>query len=259
MYSNSIFVAATASPKQGDVSATATLPLPLDPDKKYEMSLIYCSFVPVWNVLDDLHMTYSGSDVEATIHLKFDDVFNSNIQNMIEAIAAKLVEEFGADMKQTRTKVKIQKTVSTTTGITYQLKLTKQSKLELSPALAELLGLPETLVNDEEKKVKAFTMKPALPRRAVNQDIYCVSCDELVENFVTRNGCTAKIVHFLHVPNVDNPKKHHHFNTTPSYHLLKDDIRLPQLHFRLLSEDGSPIVIDSPQFYVLAHLRWREF
>ena len=60
MYSNSIYVAATASPKQGDVSATATLPIPLDPSKHYEMSLVYCSFKPEWYVLDDLHLTITN-------------------------------------------------------------------------------------------------------------------------------------------------------------------------------------------------------
>lgn len=232
-----LFISANSDAADGSVSASVRLPIPLE--GKYELALLYCEFVPDWNSLTELRMTYSNDDGKQTI--QFEDMVTEDLATFIAELSEQLAAVYGRDMRQTKCKVRIESARDK-----YVLSLQKNSTLKLSKNLSSLLGLPRVITSDDTNLNKEF--RPEVPHDVF--DKYCLSCDELKPNFMASNGSMLRSLHFIPAA----PFEKFSSSTLPVYHPLKDATLLHTLNIRLLSDDGQPIYSYS-HFYVHLHIR----
>jgi hypothetical protein len=264
MNKDEFYCMAVADQQRSDVGATVILPTPLDSTKyRYDISLIFCSFVPTWETLTDMWLVVDGIkkeeadeqtgteslSVSSESYINFQDLAFLEPKYILREIQYQLAEQFGESMSK-GTPVKLMG--DTLSG--WILKINKNTKVQLSNTLAALLGQHHALSNDTSN-FKEFIVNPRpYPNRAL-EDAYYVTCDQMSPNCVSYYGGVGKVLDFIHLPASWQNRLVEHKSLEKSYHPLIDDILHSKLDIRLIKRDGSPILIRNSEFYVLIHVR----
>jgi hypothetical protein len=272
MNKDEFYCVAVADQQRSDVGATVILPTPLDSTKyRYDISLVFCSFVPTWDTLTDMWLTVNNikktvekskettkeepkdevSEVPTTRvpTIIFENLAFLEPRYILREVQNQLAEQFGESMDK-GTPVKLME--DTNKG--WILKVNKNTKVEMSKTMAALLGQNNLLSNDTNDVVK-FSIRPrSYPNRAL-EDTYYVSCDQMISNCVSYYGGISKVLDVVHLPMSWQNRLVEHRSFDQSYHPLMDDILHSKLDIRLISRDGSPIALKNPEFYALIHVR----
>ena len=66
---------------------------------QYEVALCYVSFIPKWDVLDDLFMVYYD-DKGTRETILFDNMFCANSEAVIEDMSNELADKYGTDFRK---------------------------------------------------------------------------------------------------------------------------------------------------------------
>jgi hypothetical protein len=283
MENNNFYCVASPRGASRKVEASITFPRPLD--ASYEIALVYCSFLPSSGSITEIWLraksikrpsakkgdkksdekseekgdekgdekSDEGSDEkseEITWFINFDDVpAHIPLTFVVPAIAKKIVEEVGNNLSE-GTPVKI---YDAGKFMGWWLKVQKYTEIELSPSLAAILGQSTLITNDGSSTIQL----PVNPHENAGSDIienvYYLTCNQLQPNCITEFGGATRL---LDVVPIDDQNRIVRYSPSERvYQSLTDDIHHPRVSVELINRDGLPVFVDSPQFYVLLHLR----
>lgn len=244
---DSFYVDGTANSDGNCVEAIVRLPFNFNTSKeRYSVSLVYCSFAPEWSQIDNLWMKYTDNQGDTDITI-FRNVYASDAEAVLHSLKMQLQAKYGSDMRHSPIKIEL-------ADDTFVLKLRKSSTLEISDKLAGILGLETDYENASETtmmKIQGQSLNLDFVR-PISQDVYYVTCDQLKNNCLSKNN---RLLDMIHIPYADHNKLVQHRNSVLRYERLEDDNHLFCLRIRLLNSDGEKIFINSPQFFVLLHIR----
>jgi hypothetical protein len=277
MESEHFYCVASSQSDSNKIEASVTFPRPLD--TSHEIAVVYCSFRPnsgtrtdIWVRAKSIKQTTShdaakevstptsddeekeGSTAmeEESWIVNFDDVpANIPLSFVVPAISKKLVEEVGNNMSE-GTPLKI---YDAGKFMGWWLKIQKYTEIELSPSLAGILG-QSTLINNNGRSLLQLPINPQENSYAgsdVTDNVYYLTCNQLQPNCITDFGGATRLLDAIPIGSPDRVVTH-----TPSgliYQPLADDILHPKVNITLINRDGLPVFADSPQLYVLLHLR----
>lgn len=229
--------------------AKVLFPSPINLSKsKYEVALVYCSFIPKWDTLDDLYMIYAPDEGERQSIL-FDEIFCGSSEAAISEMSSQLEERFGVDFRENRCLIVLDQK----DGV-YRLSLRKRSSLFLSPQLANILGLPTVLRNETEKK-KRYIITPNKYLRYIDDDFYYITSDQVKENCISDILPPIGILSFVHLTDASKKTYVSHYPPTLQYFELKEANLLQEFTIEVLKNDGTQIFDPLPQFIALLHFR----
>jgi hypothetical protein len=272
MNKDEFYCVAVADQQRSDVGATVVLPTLLDSTKyRYDISLIFCSFVPTWDTLTDMWLTVNNikksaekstkeepkdevSEVSPTTRVPtiiFENLAFLEPKHILREVQNQLAEQFGESMDK-GTPVKLME--DTANKGLWILKVNKNTKVEMSTTMAALFGQNQLLSNDTNDVVKFVVRPKSYPNRAL-EDVYYVTCDQMISNCVSYYGGIGKVLDVVHLPTSWQNRLVEHRSFDRSYHPIIDDILHSRLDIRLISRDGSPISQKNPEFYALIHVR----
>ena len=257
---SNFFISALADTKQSFVEAEVPLPLPFDSRRKYEVALVYCTFSRDWGVAPlsterefNLHMTYIDTEANASEKILFNDIPQTAAEEVGEKNGVQLEQLFGSNMAK-GTAVKLAKNRETKS---LELKLAVNSELILSPDLAELLGLYEEIVNTTNMPlVLEVVLEPEMFAKAVDTDVYYITCDELAPNLVSHRSASLGVLDFVYAPYAATKESIiQHYPNSRVYHSISDESHPLVLHFRVLNGEGDGVQVKTPQLFLLLHVR----
>ena len=248
MNKQSFYCAARATPESRDISATVRLPWLINTDN-YELALVYFSAKPTWETISKLSLTHESLTTKQLETVSFDHIPVLPPDVFLHVLSRELEQKFGSNMS-TGTVAKIQRNKNGS----FTLKVGKKTKLKLSPVLAQILGVNQTIPNDTNSP-SSIALKPKMVQDAMEDQIYYVSCDEIATNY-SSNGLSLRILDVIQM-NQHNTVSNQR-STLHQYCPLEGNI-LTSLTFRLLKRSGEPILSIQnhlqTDFYVLVHLR----
>jgi hypothetical protein len=251
------YCASGSTEEQKHVGATFTFPTPLDTTKdRYEIALIYSSFVPTWDTLTDVWLSVYFTDFTtkkpAEEFVEFTDFAYLPSNYVLPVIQDALGKRFGFRM-DTGTAIKLMDFIDTDGKKAWYLKLNKGVKLEMSYALATFLGQPMNLTNNS-KAVEEYKVTPMQIVRPLHE-MYFLSCDQIATNYIMPWGGVGRILDFVHIPVGWQNRLLEHSPLQLSYHPVADDILLSKVDILLINNNGSPVSAINSEFFVLIHVR----
>jgi hypothetical protein len=283
MDSTGLFCTAVSGKTSGSVKALCKLPITIDlaETKIYELGLIYTSFVPSWLSLNELflsstklidHTVVTEPTVDGEVEddesfvlaesdnvigakesgtenkIFFEQIHNFNSIDSLETIRLQTEEKFGTI--NPRVKLLNQQNK-------WSLKIQKLSTVELSPSLAHMFSLPQTLTNTDVTRQKSYDVVFSPPSILMSERMYYIGCSQIKQNFVNSLGERSRIIDFVNIPDAPSNKVAQHFPTIVRYSALEGGL-LSSLEFTLFNHLGEPVHSDSVEFFILFHIRERK-
>jgi hypothetical protein len=80
------------------------------------------------------------------------------------------------------------------------LRIQKQSKIRLSPGMAERLGIQTLLVNDSSN-VKDFPISYMTTPQSLDKSLYFIGCEQGERNFIDYKGVQRNVIDFFYATN----------------------------------------------------------
>lgn len=235
---------------EGVVSARCRLPIPLDLSLTgglYEISTATVACRPTWLSVGELYLVSTDAEDDYD-KLVFADLAVSDQEVSLQLLQEQLLDKFGSKNPKVRLN-------SQSTG--WVLKIKAKSLVQLSPALAELLGLPETLENTESTQ-RPFRVSFAPRTVPISEQFYLLICENVRMNFCSPKGSQLRVAEFLSFTGPADPNKVTEFHTPSSDHFIRlEGGVVSEIEFKLTDLYGSLIVADKVHFFVLFLIRYR--
>ena len=240
---DSFFCAAEAD--RSYLGATVQLPSCLRSDRRYEVALLYCSFLPSWKEYSDFWVITTGS-TNITEKVFFPHLKRLSTEGVLEDLIRTLVSKYGNKMQTARMKI-------AKDGEMYQLKVRKNCKVHFSTSLAKFLGIGLEVSAGEA--TASYDLKPEEITPNLRDDIVSVACDEINANYVNPTNSTGRVLSVIDASeyHANNVIKHTPMPIT--YHPIYEEVRHQKLNIKLRDRNGHIILVNNPQFYVLLHIR----
>lgn len=247
---NGLFCCASTTLKtEGQIVASVTLPYPLDLTKDdYELGLTYLSLVPTWLNVPDLWCLHTDQKEEED-YLKLGRVSHAEKEETLQALSLQLLSEYGPNMKSARIKLLKDKS----TNMVWTLRLQSKSELVLSPGLALMLGIPQSIENETDK-VKDFTVSYKSYETFLENSLYYLSCHQGVPNFVNCQGKRSSFLDFIHIPNAKRASTIERTFVNINYVKL-DGSLLHKISFGLYNHAALPMTSLHTDLILLFHIR----
>lgn len=243
------YYTASSASEGGGNNAITHLSTPLDLTKdEFEIGLVYCSVISSWLYSDDLWLVHSSLEKDTSDLIQFQKIPYTKEHESLWLLSSRLAEEYGCNMDTAPAKIfKNAKTSKWT------LRLPKQSMLDLSPDLAYMLGLDKIVRNDTDK-VADLPINFQVYAPYLDERLFFVSCDEIVQNFTNTFGSNNRILSFVHAPEADTYVISDYTTARLAYCRLEGNL-LHNITFSLLNYRGEPIHLEKYNFFVVFHIR----
>ena len=135
----------------------------------------------------------------------------------------------------------------------YSFKLRKQSKVEFSPALSNLLTVQTTVENPDETKQMEIPITFNEPQQSTTQDnMYYIKSDLITPKFV-HNGQLDRVVDFININGFSN-SIFEHYPLTLKYSRIEASL-LESLTLSIYKASGEALYSDAIDLYFLCHIR----
>ena len=246
--SNSLYCSAsTTLNSTSSVVASVRLPVTIDlSSSEYELGLLYTSMVPTWLKVSDLWFIHTDKQ-EIEDFMRLDNIPHATKDEILTALSIQIHEKYGGNMSTARVKLLQDK------DNTWKLRLQIKSKLQLSPRLSNILGIPDEISNDEFR-VEDFTVNYKSFETFMENSMYYISCDQCEHNFVNSSGVASNMLDYVHIPNSIKSSIIEHNVGIVKYARLEGSL-LNTISFSLYNHASTPIISKTVDFYLLFHIR----
>lgn len=219
------------------------LPYTLDlQNKKYSVGVKYAAFVPKWRAVKELSLGSTTST--GTKRLLFHNIDDSDSHTTLGFLARQIAAEFGT--VDARAKIVFQKG-------TWWFVVKSDSVVNLSPALAEMLGLETEIKNDGSKQI-ALEINFNPPEKGIYQHIHFLQCNEVATNLTNNAGKSGQILETLNLQEAPSFAPYVYQPENVNYVSLEGGT-LSKLHVNLYNYDMRPINSLSVDFFIILHVR----